>query len=461
MGVNPIIDFTVPNYNCYFTGNVLNHNCGKTVSGAYEMALHLTGRYPHWWEGRFFDHPISAWAAGKTNESTRDIMQLELVGQLASEDGKKTASGTGMIPKDCLGQITWKSGITGLVDTILVKHISGGWSDLGFKTYAQGRDVFEGTKKHVVWFDEEPPLDVYTEALIRTMTTGGIIYTTFTPLEGMSETVMRFLPDGEFIEGINHEKDYTVVSMTWDDAPHIDEATKNKMYEVLPPHEKEARSKGRPSMGAGRVYPVPESRIMCDPFPIPAFWPQAYGLDVGITKTAALWGAWDKENDTVYIHSEYYQGEELPLVHSEAIKARGDWMNGVIDPASRGRNAATGERLLDIYRNYGLTLMEADNAVDAGTNIVWERLRTNKLKFFSNLPNLFKEYRLYRRDEKMKIIKKDDHLMDALRYLVVSGLDVAIMNHAKIEATVFNHLKSGHRKQRDAENDYDPSSYLS
>ncbi len=121
-------------------------------------------------------------------------MQATLLGSIAQRDGRKHFDGTGVIPGDKLGAVTWKQGITDLADTIKVRHVSGGWSALGLKSYNQGRGSFEGTSLHGIWLDEEPPLDVYGECLIRTATTNGIIMLTFTPLEGMSEVVMGFLP---------------------------------------------------------------------------------------------------------------------------------------------------------------------------------------------------------------------------------------------------------------------------
>jgi phage terminase large subunit-like protein len=167
---------------------------GKTISGAYEVALHLTGQYPDWWCGRRFDGPVSAWAAGKTNETTRDTVQKTLMGGIAHKDGRKTFTGTGVVRRDCLGLVTWKQGVADLADKVRVKHSSGGWSELGFKAYNQGRGAFEGTSQHVIWTDEEVPLDVYGECLIRTATTDGTVMLTFTPLAGLTETVLQFLP---------------------------------------------------------------------------------------------------------------------------------------------------------------------------------------------------------------------------------------------------------------------------
>ena len=194
IGYQPIIDVHVPDTNTYWAGDVVHHNSGKTIAGTYELAAHLTGEYPAWWEGRRFPGPIAAWAAGDTYETTRDILQLNLLGQVAVREGRKAMDGRGIIPGHTLGQPSWRSGVADLVDTIPVRHISGKWSSLGFKSYDQGRKKFQGTGKHVILFDEEPPNDVYNEALIRTATLNGLIMLTFTPLSGLSEVVLSFLP---------------------------------------------------------------------------------------------------------------------------------------------------------------------------------------------------------------------------------------------------------------------------
>lgn len=170
---------------------------GKTEGvGGYETTLHLTGEYPAWWPGRRFTHPVEWWAAGKTNETTRDIVQTKLFGRVEGSGPTKRFAGTGLVPGDSIGEISWRGGFPDLADTVQIKHRSGAWSTLGLKSYQQGRGSFEGTEKDGVWLDEEPPLDIYTECLIRTMTTGGLILVTFTPLEGMSEVVMSFLEGG-------------------------------------------------------------------------------------------------------------------------------------------------------------------------------------------------------------------------------------------------------------------------
>ena len=162
---------------------------GKTFGvGGYETTLHLTGRYPDWWEGRRFAGPIEVWVAGDTAETTRDIVQAALMGPFSE-------LGTGLIPADTIiGEPSRRSGVTGAFDTAHIRHVSGGISRLGFKSYDQGRKKFQGTAKHVVWLDEEPPADVYEECMLRLMTTDGVMLCTFTPLEGMTEIARRFLP---------------------------------------------------------------------------------------------------------------------------------------------------------------------------------------------------------------------------------------------------------------------------
>ena len=225
----------------------------------------------------------------------------------------------------------------------------------------------------------------------------------------------------------------------WDSAPHMDDATKEKLLASYPAHERDARTKGVPSLGSGAIYPIPESEITCAPFAIPAYWPRSYALDVGWNRTAAVWGAWDRSVDVLYLYTEHYRGQAEPAIHADAIKARGGWIPGVIDPASRGRNQKDGEQLIAMYRAMGLDIETADNAVESGIYDVWQRLSSGRLKVFTTMRNWLAEYRLYRRDENGKIVKAHDHLMDATRYLIKSGLDRSkVQPINKITATIPN-----------------------
>ena len=217
-------------------------------------------------------------------------------------------------------------------------------------------------------------------------------------------------------------KHYVVA--TWDDAPHLTEEKKRDLLASYPPHMRDARSKGRPQLGAGAIYPVPESEIIVDPFEIPPWWPKIAAMDVGWKRTAGLWAAIDRDTWTTYLFSEYYVGQKEPPIHAQAMRARGEWIPIMIDPAARGRGQKDGEQLWNIYLDLGLNLYKANNAVESGLYEVWTALSTGKLKVFSTLKNWLGEFRIYRRDDKGHIVKTNDHLMDATRYLY-TGLELA------------------------------------
>lgn len=212
----------------------------------------------------------------------------------------------------------------------------------------------------------------------------------------------------------------------WDDVPHLSEEVKTELLAEIEPHLRAARTKGEPSMGSGMIYPVAREEIECAPFQIPAHWPRAYGMDVGWRRTAAIWGALDRTTDTLHLYSEYYGAKAVPVIHATGIKARGAWIPGVIDPASRGRSQEDGKQLIATYQGdtCGLRVTPANNAVEAGLQNVWERMSTGRLKVFSTLQYFWKELRLYKRDEDGKVVKENDHLMDATRYLVMSGIPI-------------------------------------
>lgn len=381
---------------------------GKTEGvGAYELTLHLTGRYPDWWVGRRFDAPIASWAAGDSAKTCKDILQYKMLGRIGE-------FGTGMVPRDCLVRWTPKPGLPDAIESVFVKHASGGISELTFRSYEMGVEAFQGTERHVIWLDEEAPREVYVECLMRTMTVNGIVLLTFTPLFGMSDVVRDFLlePQGRF-----------AITATWDDCPHLSPEAKRELLNSIPPYQREARTKGVPQLGSGAIYQIPESDLVVDDFPIPDYYPRAYGMDVGWNRTAAVWGAKNQETGIVYLYSEYYQSQAEPSVHAHGILARGKWIPGVIDPAARGRSQKDGTQLIHEYQQLGLNILPAINAVESGIFATWELMTSGKLKVFRSLSNWLSEFRLYARDKDGKVTKARDHLMDCTRYLVMSGRD--------------------------------------
>lgn len=165
---------------------------GKTLAASAEVAMHLTGLYPAWWGGRRWERPCHWWVAGETQETTRDSVQRMLMGPPSEHD----RWGTGYIPGRMIAQQpSMQGGTQHAIDTVLVQHVSGGKSELSFKSYGRGREKWQAVTIDGVWMDEEPRADVYTEALTRTNARDGMVMVTFTPLLGMSDVVMMFLSD--------------------------------------------------------------------------------------------------------------------------------------------------------------------------------------------------------------------------------------------------------------------------
>jgi phage terminase large subunit-like protein len=408
---------------CFMAAN----RTGKTQTGAFEVTCHATGLYPSWWQGRRFEAATDGWVAGDTKETVRDIIQAALVGPQGKE-------GTGMIPGDSIRKVAYRPNGNGAVDYVTVKHVSGQTSHIGFKSYDQKRESFQGTEKNYVWLDEESDEGIRAECVMRLMTTNGLLMETFTPLKGITHIVRTYL--GESQPGDARTAltgDRAMVMAGWDDAPHLSDEQKARMLAECEPHLKDARSKGIPSLGSGAIYPIAEEDVLVDDFEIPTHWPRVYALDVGWQYTAAIWGAWDRDSDICYLVSDYKRGQCEPAIHAQAVKARGEWIPGVVDPASAGSSQKDGTKLMDVYRDLGLAIDPAINAVEAGILAVWERLSSGRLKVFKSLSSWRAEYRLYRRDEKGRIVKEQDHLMDSTRYLVMSGLDIAIVKPIPVD----------------------------
>lgn len=410
---------------CFIAANRI----GKTFSAAYETTLHLTGRYPDWWEGRRFEKPIVAWAAGITNKTTKNIIQGELFGSFLD-------IGSGLIPKEDVVKIVTKPGVSEGIETAYIKHydkfgFEDGVSKIDLLSYDQGPDKFQGESVHWVWLDEEPSNPkIKEECLMRTMKTssfpGGILVLTFTPLFGLSPVVLQFLPGGRCpVDHVNPETGTWAIQVTWDDVPHLTASEKEELLQQIPPWMRDARTKGIPQIGAGAIYPISETDITVEPFQIPAYWPRCYGFDVGWHKTAVVWAAQNPVDGVWYLYSEHYAGRDEPPIHAQAIKSRGRWIPGVIDPAAN-RSRDDGTRLLQQYLDLDLDLSMANNAIEAGLSMVWQMLSCGQLKVFSTLQNWFMEFRTYHKDENGKIPDmQPDHLMDATRYLCMSGIHVA------------------------------------
>lgn len=386
---------------------------GKTLAASRELAMHLTGRYPPDWPGRRWDRPIAAWAASETSQTTRDNIQRLLM-------GRQGAHGTGSIPGDAIiGKPTAARGVSGLIDTVLTRHQTGGTSVLTFKTYDQGRERWQGETLDIVAFDEEPPEDIYMEGLTRTNATNGMVWLTYTPLLGMSEVVRRFL--------FEKSPDRIDINMTINDALHYTEAERARIIASYPAHEREARVNGTPILGSGRIFPIIEASITFDPFPFPKHWPAIAGLDFGWDHpTAAVWARWDRDADIVYIYDCYRVSEATPVIHAAAIKARGAWIPLAWPHDGLQHSKDSGKPLADQYRAQGLNMLhehaqhlDGSIGVEAGLMDMLDRMLTGRLKVARHLNDWWEEFRLYHRKDG-KVVKLFDDIMSASRYLNMS-----------------------------------------
>lgn len=396
---------------------------GKTHVGAYEVACHMTGLYPEWWQGRRFTKPTRGWIAGETSLVVRDVQQKKLCG----EPGVDAAFGTGMIPKDLfVDKPSLARGITDAYDTIQVRHVSGGVSVARFKSYEQGRTKFQGETLDWLWFDEEPPLEIYSEGLTRTAATRGICFMTFTPLQGPTDVVLRFLDEPSPYR--------RVITMTIDDAEHISPEERARLIASWPAHEREARARGVPMLGSGRIFTAPEDSILEEPIPtdrIPPFWWKLWGIDFGIDHPfGAVLILWDKDADVIHVHHTYRVKDALPIQHADAIKRVGASVPAAW-PVDGNIRRDDGKPMADHYRRHGVRMLQThatwpDGSVstEAGIMEIDEREKSGRLKYANTLTDLLEERRLYHRKDGQIVKLKDD---------LISGLRVAVMakRHAK------------------------------
>ena len=420
---------------------------GKTWSAGFEHAMHLTGRYPDWWGGAVFDEPTIGWAASETSQGTRDTVQRILLGQVGSW-------GTGAIPRDAIKEIKRAAhGVPDAVETVLVRHggggdVQAGTSRITIKTYDQGRLRWQGETLDFVWFDEEPPEDIYFEGLTRTNARGGIVTLTFTPLKGMSEVVRRFLQE--------KPAGTVVTKMTIHDAAHYTPEQRAAIIATYPAHEREARINGTPTLGSGRIYQYADEMVAEQQIAIPAHWPRICGMDFGWDHpTAAVWMAWDRDNDVVHVYDCYAVKEQTPLIHSVAMKARGEWIPVAWPHDGLQHEKGTGDELKKQYTKHGVAMLkdkathapdkakgekegEGGNSVELGLVQINERIQTGRLKVAKHLNDWFEEFRLYHREDG-KIVKVADDLMDATRY----GL--MMLRHAKVPKIEVRRSLPAHR----------------
>ena len=384
---------------------------GKTWAGAMEATYHATGLYPEWWEGKRFDRANIGWVAGVTGEVIRDTTQRLLVGRIETD-----SLGQGAIPADCIIHVQKAMGTPNLLDHVKVRHIDGGISIIFFKSYANGRQKFQGETIEWIWFDEEPPAEIYSEGLTRTNDSGQFSFMTYTPLLGMSDVTAMFLQTPS-----EHQ---VMVNMTIEDVDHYTREEKDQIILSYPEHEREARAQGIPVMGSGRIFTIHEETIKEDSLvEIPAHWPQINALDFGWDHPqAAVNLAWDRDSDVVHLTKTFRQSKCTPLLASASIKKWGDWIPTAWPHDGYQHDKGSGLQLAEQYRDAGLNMLkehatheEGGNGVEAGLMDMLDRMQSGRFKVDRYLSDWFEEFRMYHR-LKGKVVKERDDLMAATRY---------------------------------------------
>lgn len=386
---------------------------GKTFAAGNEVTFHVTGIYPDDWKGKRFTKATRGWVGSVTSELTRDGAQRILLGPIGQW-------GTGCIPKELIIEIKRARGVPDAVETILVRHINGEISQITFKAYSDGREAWQAETLDFVWFDEEPPEDIYVEGVTRTNNTKGVVFLTFTPLLGMSNVVMRFYVK---VNGRQHP-DRHITNMTIHDVEHYSDEQKTQIINAYPPHEREARALGIPMLGSGRIFPIAEEVLREPPlFAIPKNWKQIIGMDFGWDHpTAAVRFAYDEENDCIHVISAYRQSEATPLIHAAAIKPWGEWVP-VAWPHDALQHDKSGDQYRKLYADHGLSMLSehasyADkrgNGVEEGLMDLLQRMQTGRFKIDQTLSQWWEEFRMYHRKDG-KVVKERDDLMSATRY---------------------------------------------
>lgn len=400
---------------------------GKTYTGTDIDAMHLIGDYPDDWEGHRFDFPPMCWGLGFSMEKTRDLLQKALFGEYI--EGSFTG---GLVPKEKI--LSWESatGTPNAMRTVRVEHVKG-ISVIQFWSYSQGQHAIMGDVVDWVHIDEEPKdQTIRPQVLTRTINgdrgKGGRVIYTFTPENGRTDLVIKFMD--------NPSPAQFFMMKGWADAPHITEEKRKRLLEQYPEHQRDMRTKGIPMLGHGRIYDIADEFILCDPFDIPAHWRVINGMDFGWDHPQAhVQLAIDPDTDTIYLIKSWKSSKVSANDAWGAVKV---W-NANIPVAwphdglqnEKGRDDAVQQKVH--YQNAGFKMLpnmatwpdipdgkggvkSGGNSVEHGLYEISDLMRKGKFKVFKGQIDWLDEFRQYHRDEKGKVVKVRDDLLDATRY---------------------------------------------
>lgn len=421
-------------------GILAANRIGKTVSTCYETAMHLTGQYPAWWQGRRFTKPITAMVAGEGWSQVALVLQQELLG---TPDIKLLDQiGTGAIPRDCIIVDTMRNDGANNMG-VEIRHASGGKSYLLFANYTQEVRQLQGFKLDIAVFDEQPPDDFFSEIVTRTATTQGMVLCSFTPLKGLNGLVSKFW---------NREAGYDYIRVSWDDVPEYDPwgepfllmETRRQLERDYLPHEREARMMGRPIMGKGAVFQLrswPTYRPTDINFREMPNIQRVIALDLGLVndKTVITLAYWEPYEETFYLHKQIVvQGveEAVPSQYINHLLRPEVFGTPIVLPADAstpGRYTMSSNSIRQLFERYELNVQQEAimNPPDAegrrtnhksfGINAMRQMLEFGTFLINENCVEFLNEAQNYYVDEKGRFSDPDD-CIDSARYALLACL---------------------------------------
>ena len=389
---------------------------GKTECGAVEVIYMARGCHPY----REIKAATSGWVVSLSTQVQRDVAQKKILSYLKKEwivdvimiSGKKSSMDTGVI------------------DTILIKNVFGGISRLGFKSCDQGREKFQGTSLDYVWFDEEPPQDIYMECKMRVLDKCGDIFGTMTPLKGLTWVYNTiFMNQG-------HDDEVWYIHMEWADNPYLDSKEIIKLTATLSQDELDSRRYGLFTQGVGLVYgEFDENYNVIEPFNVPKEWYDKISIDPGLHNPLSChWYACDYDGN-IYVIAEHYMSEQSVEYHANKIKkisdslgwhrSYGGMLEAIIDSAASQKTLASTKSVVDLFYDEGILLnTKVNKNVFAGINRVKSYIKNvkgeRKLFIFKTCVNMIREIKSYFWAEDDTPVKRDDHAMDDLRYYIMN-----------------------------------------
>ncbi len=433
IGLQPCFDYSVPDHNNYIASGIVNHNCGKTRTGLTIDSYHLRGDYPDDWEGLTFEFPPMCWLLGYSGEKTRDLLQNKLFGRY--EGGEFEG---GLIPADMIVSCISMAGTSRAMREVRVKHING-ISTCQFWSYSQGQGAMMGDE--IDWFHiDEEPVDqtivpqILTRALTGNRGKGGSGILTFTPENGKTQLVCKFMGEDIELEDDDNAVSYANSGMylqgaTWDECPHLSEDAKNKILVQYPAYQRKMRSLGIPLMGAGVIYEIDEDDLKVPAFEVPDHWFVINGMDFGWAHPQAhVQLVWDKDTDTFYLINAWKASKKQPFEAWQTVKPWCDNIPTAWPGDGLQTEKGSAKQQKDYYTEAGWDMLPERATWESGGDGVWAGLvelnnlmKNGRFKVVASLIDFFEEFRQYhtktnKQTGKSDIVKIKDDLLDAVRY---------------------------------------------